>query len=174
MPERKKIKLILVGKDLIGLVGLDEIFEKLYQMGKKPDELSKQNLLNETKKHNYIPKGIEKKYEDTLLREYKSFYESKEKGEKVKEKDDEETYQGVPRESIPWFPTVYEEKCDGCKDCYEMCPTRVFIWDEKTQKPKVVHALRCVVGCSGCAQICKPKAIAFPPKNIIDNILKRR
>ena len=174
MTERKRIKLILVGKDLIGLVDLDEIFGKFYQMGKKPDELSKQNLLNETKKHNYIPKGIEKKYEDALLREYKSFCESKESGEKVKEKDQEETYQGVPREAIPWFPTVYEEKCNGCKECYDMCPTRVFIWDEESKKPKAAYPLRCVVGCSGCAQICKPKAINFPQKSIVNNILKRR
>ena len=174
MTQRKKIKPILVGKYLIGLVGLDEIFEKLYQMGKKPDESSKQDLLNNTKKYNYIPEGVEKKYEQALLREYKSFYERKEKGEKVKEKDYEETYQGVPRENIPWFPTVFEEKCNGCKECFDMCPTGVFIWDEETEKPKVVYPLKCVVGCSSCAQICKPKAISFPSRNIIDNILKRR
>lgn len=174
MTQRKKIKPILVGKDLIGLVGLDEIFEELYQKGKKPDTFLKKDLLNETIRHNYIPKGIEKKYEDALLREYESFCKSKEKGEKIKEKDYEEIYQGVPRENIPWFPTVYEEKCDGCKECYDMCPTRVFIWDEKTEKPKVVYPLKCVVGCSGCAQVCKPKAISFPPRSIIDNILKRR
>jgi len=166
--------MILVGKDLIGLIGLDEIFQKLYQTGRKPDESSKQYILSETKKQNYIPKGIEEKYEQALLREYKSFYISKEKGEEIKVKDEEETYQGVPRESIPWFPTVYEEKCDGCKECYDMCPTKVFIWDEKTQKPKVVYPLRCVVSCTGCAAICKPKAISFPPRSIIDNILKRR
>ena len=174
MTEKKKIKLILVGKDLIGLVGLDEIFENLYQMGEKPDTFLKKELLNETKKHNYIPGGIEKKYEDALLREYKSFYESKKKGEKVKENELEGTYQGIPRENIPWFPTVYEEKCNGCKECYDMCPTRVYIWDNDINKPKVVHPLRCVVGCSGCAVICKLKAISFPPKSIIDNILRRR
>ena len=174
MIERKKIKLILVGKDLIGLVGLDEIFQNLYPMKKKPDHFLKQELLIETKKNNYIPKGTEEKYGQALLKEYKSFYESKKKGKKVKENELEQTYQGVPRENIPWFPTVYEEKCNGCKECYDMCPTRVYIWDEKTEKPKVVYPLRCVVGCSGCAQICKPKAISFPPKSIIDNILKQR
>lgn len=174
MTERKRIKLILVGKDLVGLVRLDEIFGKLYQMGKKPDTCLKKELLNETTKHNYIPKVTEKKYEQALLREYKSFYESKEKGEKVKENEKEETYQGIPREAIPWFPAVHEEKCNGCKECYDTCPTRVFVWDEESDKPKVAYPLRCVVGCSGCAQICKLKAICFPPKSIIDNILKRR
>jgi NAD-dependent dihydropyrimidine dehydrogenase PreA subunit len=174
MTERKKIKLILVGKDLVGLVGLDEIFEKFYPAKKKPDPFLKQKLLNEAKKHNYIPDMAEKKYEQALFREYKSFCENKETGEKVKEKETEETYQGVPRESIPWFPTVYEEKCDGCKECYDMCPTQVYIWVEESKKPKVAYPLRCVVGCTGCAQICKLKAISFPPKSIIDNILKRR
>ncbi len=174
MTENKKTKLILVGRDLVGLIGLDEIFENFYQMRKKPDTFLKQELLNETKKHNYIPKVAEKKYEQALLREYKSFCESIEKGEKVKEKEKEETYQGVPRESIPWFPTVYEEKCNGCKECYDMCPTRVYIWVEESNTPKVVYPLRCVVGCSGCAAICKLKAISFPPKSIIDNILRRR
>jgi NAD-dependent dihydropyrimidine dehydrogenase PreA subunit len=174
MVEKKKTKMILVGKDLIGLVALDEVFEKLYQMGKKPGDLLKEELLSEVKKHNYIPPKTDKEYDKALLREYRIFYEKKEKGEKVEKKEVEETYQGEPRENIPWFPTVHEEKCNGCKECYDMCPTHVFIWDEETDKPKLAYPLRCVVGCSGCAEICKLKAISFPPRSIINDIQKRR
>lgn len=174
MIQKKKTTMILVGKNLIGLVGLDEVFQKFFDMGKSPDGSLKDELLCEAKKQNYIPVGTEKDYKDALLKEYESFYTRKRKREKTEQKEAGETYQGVPRENIPWFPTVYEEKCDGCKDCYDMCPTGVYFWDEEMKKPKVVHPLSCVVGCSGCADICKLKAISFPPKSIIDNILKRR
>jgi len=179
MTKNKKSNLILVGKDLVGIVGLEEIFKNLYHQGKKPNHSLKKKLLSHAKKHNYIPSGVAVEYQKALLREYGNFYEERKKGLKDKEikKRDEnkkELYQGMPREQIPWFPTVYEDKCNGCKECFLMCPTKVFLWDDKTEKPKVVKPFNCVVGCTGCAHICKPEAISFPSKKILENIKRRK
>ena len=33
---------------------------------------------------------------------------------------------GVPREKIPWAPTIDYAKCDFCMECDEFCPHQVF------------------------------------------------
>ncbi len=175
MKKNKKSKLILVGEDFVGIVGLDEIFQNLFDDGREPDGFLKNELLSLAKKKNYIPSKVEDEYKEALLREYRNFYQKKMKGIKEEEgKKQKDFYQGIPRESIPWFPTVYEEKCTGCKKCFLMCPTKVFLWDDKTEKPKVIKPLNCVVGCTGCAQICEPQAISFPSKKFLDNIKRYR
>ena len=166
----KKTKMVLIGNQLIGLVGLDEIFEELYQKDQKPNESILNKLLSLARKDNYIPSKQEEIYASALLREYSLYYQKKLNGSKEETSDSCCTWQGIPRETIPWYPTVYEEKCDGCKKCYDMCPQKVYFWDEKINKPKVVNPFACVVGCSGCAEICKLKAISFPPISILDNL----
>jgi len=181
----KKTKMVLIGNQLIGLIGLDEIFNELYKSNpanpnsdhKLEKEIGKK-LVTLARKENYIPSKQEEIYTEALLREYSLFYQRKindtgdvgasRQGGTVPLPYD--TYQGIPRETIPWYPTVYEEKCDGCKKCYDMCPQKVYFWDEKINKPKVVNPFACVVGCSGCAEICKLKAISFPPLSILDNL----
>ncbi|OGC83515.1 MAG: hypothetical protein A2W07_07465 [candidate division Zixibacteria bacterium RBG_16_43_9] len=166
----KKTKMVLIGNQLIGMVGLEEIFEKLYKSNQKPDEKIKAQLITLTGKENYIPSKQEAIYAEALLREY-SLYCQKKTGGFVEETEPCcDTYQGIPRENIPWYPTVYEERCDGCKKCFEMCPQRVYLWDEKINKPKVINPFACVVGCSGCGEICILKAISFPPLSILDNL----
>lgn len=71
-------------------------------------------------------------------------------------------FDDIPREKIPWFPTIDLEKCTACKECLKFCPNGVFEWDDKANKPKVVRPYNCVVGCSGCANICTEEAIKFP------------
>jgi NAD-dependent dihydropyrimidine dehydrogenase PreA subunit len=174
MPSPKKSKMVLIGKTLVGIVGLEEVFENLFKENQAPDEKTKEKILNLIKKENYIPISAEKEYAESILREYRVFFQQKVSGEKVRPKNIPQRYQGIPREHIPWFPTVYEEKCDGCKKCYDLCPNSVYIWDEKTKKPIVVNPFYCEVGCSGCAEICPQKAITFPPRSILDNIDKYR
>lgn len=65
----------------------------------------------------------------------------------------------IPREKIPWYPTVREEKCTGCGACVEFCPNDVY---ELTDKAVVKNPYSCVVGCSGCVQKCPAGAISFP------------
>ncbi|HVP36184.1 MAG TPA: ferredoxin family protein [Terriglobales bacterium] len=166
----KKTKMVLIGNQLIGLVGLEEIFDELYRSEQKPDEKIKARIIDSARKENYIPYKQESIYSEALLREYTLYCERKTKGSSSTTEMCCDTYQGVPRENIPWYPTIYEEKCDGCKKCFEMCPQKVYFWDEKVNKPKVINPFACVVGCSGCAEVCKLKAISFPPLSILDNL----
>jgi len=173
----KKTKIVLIGSQLIGLVGLDEIFEKLYKSNpmdpnsdQKPGKPVQGKLVSLARKDNYIPSKHEKIYAEALLREYSLYYQKKISGLRDEGTASYGTYQGIPRENIPWYPTVYEEKCDGCKKCYDMCPVKVYFWDEKINKPKVINPFACVVACTGCAEICKLKAISFPPLSILNNL----
>jgi CDP-4-dehydro-6-deoxyglucose reductase len=82
------------------------------------------------------------------------------------------TWRAVPRESIPWFPTVIDELCNGCKKCFKMCPTKVYEWDEEKNVPVVKNPLKCIVGCSTCANVCPTKAIVFPPREVLSSFRK--
>ncbi len=65
----------------------------------------------------------------------------------------------IPREKIPWYPTVHVEKCTGCGACVEFCPHGVY---RHSSKVEVVNPFNCVVGCSGCVSQCPEGAISFP------------
>lgn len=82
------------------------------------------------------------------------------------------TWQGMPRENIPWYPTIDAAKCEGCRECFKFCSHGVYEWEEATNKPKIVNPFGCVVGCSNCAGKCKSGAIIFPPLTILKPYLK--
>lgn len=79
----------------------------------------------------------------------------------------------IPRERIPWYPTVLAEKCNGCKACYQFCPNGVYTWDEKNNIAKVDRPFNCVVGCNGCENLCAPGAISFPELDAIQEIIRK-
>ena len=167
-----KSKLISIEGKLIGIIGMDEIFTQLLEAGKKPDKELRSYLLEQLKKHNYIPKLKEQSYAWAFLREYEKFCDRKNKGTEEKTKN-LGTWQGIPREEVPWFPTIREELCDGCSICLDFCSFGVYEYDEKTDKVRVANPFNCEVGCSICAAKCRPKAIAFPPLQILDSFRKR-
>ena len=72
-------------------------------------------------------------------------------------------YMGIPREQIPWYPTIDEEKCTNCGECMEFCDNDVFRQGETTMT--VANPYNCVVGCASCQKICPSDAIGFPSKN---------
>lgn len=78
----------------------------------------------------------------------------------------------VPRDKIPWYPTIDEEKCTGCRECFEFCKNEVFEWDDEKNCPKVVNPLNCVVGCSACMNLCSQDAISFPKIQDIRQIIR--
>ncbi|MDH7513933.1 MAG: 4Fe-4S binding protein [Clostridiales bacterium] len=88
-------------------------------------------------------------------------------------KDEEEEMFKVPREQIPWYPTIDEDKCIGCKECFDFCKSGVFEWDEEKNCPRVAQPLNCVVGCSACQNLCAQEAISFPSMKEIQEVIKK-
>ncbi len=72
----------------------------------------------------------------------------------------DQSYMGIPREAIPWFPTIDPEACLNDSECLQFCTNDVFVQGEKTTI--VANPLNCVVGCSSCTSICPTDALSFP------------
>jgi NAD-dependent dihydropyrimidine dehydrogenase PreA subunit len=72
------------------------------------------------------------------------------------------TYMGIPREEIPWYPTIDQSACTGCGACVETCPNGVLAISGDRGKAEVVQAYQCVVLCDKCARFCPSGAISFP------------
>ena len=80
------------------------------------------------------------------------------------------TWHGVPRENIPWYPTVDSEICNGCELCFVTCGRDVYEIeniDNKRRKAKVERPYNCMVGCSTCAVVCPTQAINFPSRDVV-------
>ena len=167
-----KTRFISIDGKQIGIAGLDEVLEELYKAGKEPDASLGDYLLGRLRKVNYIPLAKEEAYAAAFLEEYRMFCDRKagkiEPGEKGKG-----TWEGIPREEIPWFPHILDDLGDGCQLCLKFCAFGVYEYDEKINKVKVANPFNCVVGCSGCVPQCKPKAIVFPPLQILDTFKKK-
>jgi NAD-dependent dihydropyrimidine dehydrogenase PreA subunit len=86
--------------------------------------------------------------------------------------DKKKTWHGIPREEIPWFPTVDVEACIGCQLCYVTCGRGVY---EMREAIAVAAApLECAVGCSTCANICPTNAIDFPTLDAVWKLERER
>jgi NAD-dependent dihydropyrimidine dehydrogenase PreA subunit len=81
-------------------------------------------------------------------------------------------WRGIPREEIPWFPTIDEEKCIGCQECITICKNGVLAFDEGAWKSIVVNRYNCVVECRTCAKLCPSDAISFPDANEFSEFIK--
>jgi len=81
------------------------------------------------------------------------------------------TYFGVPRQKIPWFPTIAQDRCRGCGKCVEFCVHGVLKLERNPPKAVVVKPYRCVIACSECADLCPEKAITFPDLKVVYNAM---
>jgi len=77
----------------------------------------------------------------------------------------EETWHGIPRKDIPWYPTVNADTCIGCTLCYTTCGRGVYEMQDNKAVP--VNAMSCMVGCSTCGTVCPVQAIAFPDRDLV-------
>ena len=78
-------------------------------------------------------------------------------------------YMGIPREEIPWFPTINEDLCTSCNACMDFCSNNVFVQGDL--HTEVVNPYNCVVGCSSCSKECSTGALTFPQKEDLVKIL---
>jgi NAD-dependent dihydropyrimidine dehydrogenase PreA subunit len=86
-----------------------------------------------------------------------------------------ETYMGIPRREIPWYPRIDYEKCTGCLTCVKIDSANghdVYAVDGNPPRPIVKNPYGCVVGCETCAKMCPSGAISFPSRDELRKILK--
>jgi NAD-dependent dihydropyrimidine dehydrogenase PreA subunit len=87
----------------------------------------------------------------------------------------EETYMGVPRNKIPWYPIIDSEKCnqcDGDPQCLRFCPHGVFEHNKDKNEFYVKNKYNCVVFCRSCLKVCAVEALIFPEKKEILKLIK--
>ncbi|MDT9546507.1 MAG: ferredoxin family protein [Chlorobium sp.] len=72
----------------------------------------------------------------------------------------------VPREDIPWYPTISPDLCNGCGECRELCRPGVFqpglVEGVGRPKMRVANPYSCVVLCTRCVAQCPSGAISLP------------
>ena len=78
----------------------------------------------------------------------------------------EDTFMGVPRNTIDWSPTLDYDLCNDCMECVKFCPHQVFEVREN-DNPKIIvkNPDNCVVFCRACGKTCGLDAITFPNKS---------
>ncbi len=86
----------------------------------------------------------------------------------------EETWHGIPRSKIPWYPTIDYQKCINCGKCVDYCKLGVYEFEEHEGKKRSVvkNPDSCVVLCTGCDEICPAGAIKHPVKKEIRETIK--
>lgn len=160
-------RMILVDGSPTGLQGLDEVFEALHAAGRVPGEPGlAQEIVQQMRRENYIPPNARDKFAVAFEREYAAYLAQLESGGPVRKRG-YGTWRGYPRESIPWFPTVNEDLCNGCGACLRLCSTHCLMPTDDG-KVRVADPFACVIGCTSCVTVCKPKAITFPPRSMLE------
>jgi NAD-dependent dihydropyrimidine dehydrogenase PreA subunit len=162
-------RMLQIGGVPAGLLGLEELFDELYNSGITPDNDEISNLLvSGLRKHNFVPKPAIKDYQFVLEIEYHTYFNVRSGGDGQAAKDFG-YWEGYPREQIPWFPTVSAELCNGCLKCIEICPKDVFV---KLDNGKVAvnEPFLCIVGCCFCKSVCDPQAILLPNKEMLEQM----
>jgi len=85
-----------------------------------------------------------------------------------------QSWHGIPREEIDWFPTVVAERCIGCGLCVTTCGRKVYRFDYEHNIVVVTAPYQCMVGCSTCAMICPREAIEFPSRGFIQQVIREK
>ncbi len=79
-----------------------------------------------------------------------------------------ELWHGIPRQEIPWYPTVDTQACIGCELCYVTCGRGVY--DIQDRKAVTTKSYACMVGCTTCAMVCPTDAIHFPDREVVRRV----
>jgi NAD-dependent dihydropyrimidine dehydrogenase PreA subunit len=107
-----------------------------------------------------------------LLYTHHNTNNQQEKGEKQMPED---TFHGIPRSKIPWYPAIDYAKCISCGKCVDYCTLGVFEFEEKQGKKRSVvkNPNNCVVFCTGCQEICPAGAITHQSKKETRAIIRK-
>ena len=169
--DRLSFQQILIGEQMVGLWGLKELFDEMRARGYAPAPDLAPLLLERVERENYVFPNARPLYEEALLREYRRYWKQQEEESQEAEKRPRRlsprTWRGKAREQVPWYPSIYPDRCDGCGDCLAFCAYGVYELDEASHQVIVVDPFNCLVGCDACAKVCKRGAIRFPPREIL-------
>ena len=77
LPDDKKITMVRIGDTMVGLASVGEVFEKIYQGKKKPEDIERIELVRELSSHNYVPEEAWDEYAEALIIEYEDYYNKK-------------------------------------------------------------------------------------------------
>lgn len=69
--------MVRIGGKMVGLASLGEVFERIYQGEKKPEEIERIELVRELSSHNYVPEEAWDEYAEALIIEYENYYNKK-------------------------------------------------------------------------------------------------
>jgi len=83
-----------------------------------------------------------------------------------------EQWHGIPRDEIPWRPTVDPDACIGCELCYITCGRSVYEIEDDVAV--AVNPMSCAVGCITCGNICPSGAITFPAMDAVWKLERER
>jgi len=83
-------------------------------------------------------------------------------------------WHGMERKDILWYPTIDDNKCNGCGLCVVTCSEKrnVFGYDPDKKKAVVLFPNNCMVGCNNCQVACMWNAISFPDFSQVKNMSK--
>lgn len=90
------------------------------------------------------------------------------------QREDGDAYAGIPRERIPWYPTIDAERCrpDACAlNCISWCQKDVYA-REASGRVVVARPYACTVGDISCSMQCPFDAIAFPSQRELRRTLR--
>jgi len=140
---------IIVGGWRASIQGL-EIFDTLYEQGCPPGDpgLGVELVEQARQRHNYTPTPAVDDFARVMMGEYRKYVEQRLCG-CTPQTAGYGTWQGHPREHIPWFPTLAAGLCDGCGACLKFWSFGVYAPDSEG-KVTVMEPFRCQVGCSSC------------------------
>jgi hypothetical protein len=69
-----RVKQIMIGGVTVGIIGLTEVLEQVYRLGRPPGPEAAEELLAMIKTRNYVYRGGEEEYKEALLREYTAYW----------------------------------------------------------------------------------------------------
>ena len=72
-----KVTIVRIGETMVGLASVGEVFEKIYQCKKKPEDIERIELVRELSSYNYVPEEEWDLYAEALIVEYENYYNKK-------------------------------------------------------------------------------------------------